>query len=50
MGKVRTLTSELKAHTMLLGVMKATELLDQYHTVDWFCHPDVSSTLVMTAL
>jgi len=49
-GKVRTLTSDLKPHTMLFGAMKATEMLDHYHNVDWFRHPDVSSTLVMTAL
>ena len=49
-GKVRTITSDLKAHTMLFGAMKATEMLDHYHSVDWFRHPDVSSTLVMTAL
>ena len=49
-GKDRTLTSDLQPHTMLFGAMKATEMLDQYHSVDWFRHPDVSSTLVMSAL
>ena len=35
---------------MIFGAMKAMEMLNNYHIVDWFRHPDVSSTLVMTAL
>ena len=48
--RVRTITSEGAAHTMLFGIMRATELLDEYLKAEWVNHPSVLSAMVLASL
>ena len=48
--RVRTITSEGAAHTMLFGIMRATELLDEYAKAEWVKHPSVSAAMVLASL
>ena len=47
---VRTVSSERTAASMILGMMRATDLLDSYQKVGWLRHPDVNLALVLSAL
>jgi hypothetical protein len=48
--KVRSITREPTPHAMIFGMMKATEMLEDYGHLEWIRHPDVSSALVISAL
>ena len=47
---VRTITSEQTAGSMIFGMMKATDLLDEYGKLEWIRHSDVSAAMVITSL
>ena len=48
--RVRTITSERKTHTRLFGLMRATELLEEYTKVGWIRHSSVSAAMVFALL
>jgi hypothetical protein len=48
--RVRTVTSETKTHTMMFGVMRATELLEEYTKAGWIRHSSVSAAMVFASL
>ena len=35
---------------MLFGIMRATELLDEYSKAEWVTHPSVSAAMVLASL
>ena len=47
---VRTITSEQSPAAMIFGMMKATDLLDEYGKLDWIHHSDVAAAMVITSL
>jgi hypothetical protein len=48
--RVRTITSERNTHTRLFGVMRATELLEEYTKAGWIRHSSVSAAMVFASL
>ena len=48
--RVHTITSEGAAYTMMFGIMRATELLDEYSKAEWVKHPSVSADMVLASL
>lgn len=35
---------------MIFGMMKATDMLDEYDLLDWIRHSDISSAMIIAAL
>ena len=48
--EVRTVSTEQSIGAMIYGMLRATNLLDDYTALDWIRHPDVSSALVVASL
>ena len=48
--RARTITSERKTHSRLCGVMRATELLEEYAKAGWIRHSSVSAAMVFASL
>ena len=49
-NRVRTITSEGAAYTMLFGIIRTTELLDEYANAEWVKHLSVSAAMVLASL
>ena len=48
--EVRTVSTKQSIGAMIYGMLRATNLLDDYTALDWIRHPDVSSALVVASL